>query len=714
MKFGVFIDKGPQPWQIIQQENGVASIHIEGRWDFNVIVNIDDTNRQNVRVFAAIFDEQDGRQIIPWELTSVSSDGTFSHTFQNVPAGGPYRIETGLRMAGGDPSHDWDFRGDMIHHIGVGDLFVIAGQSNAVGYGKDYIFDPPELGIHMLRASGRWDLATHPLGDSTDTVHEENTDFSNTGHSPYIAFAKKIREKTGYPIGLLPTALGGSCLRQWDTDQEGFLWREMMSVIEMAGGKIAAVLWYQGCTDGDTLEQSEAYLETFTKIVNRTREALKAPRLPWFTVQANRQMSPSCLKPDHDLYWGLMREAQRRAALTVPYVYIIPSQDCALSDNIHNKAAAQMMLGQRLARQVLAKYYGLSIACPVPDIYMAEKIDGGHALRLHFTDVAEMLIDRGGPPENIFYIEDGKGIVPITGMRTEKGDALTLTLGRPVEGGTCISALWQCGPEPGMPVESMTRTPILAFFRFEVKFERVIWRDHEAWHFTLNGHDGWVVIPEQPLTDKRFAWRTEFFGAFDYADIALLNKGYYLVHYAIPDMYGCPQAIEMMEEFYQILTKQLHLGKRAVLIGLSRGGLYAYNFALAHPDQTACLYLDAPVLDIRSWPGGKYSGPGEQRCWEECLFHYGLTEETASVFTDNPIDHTEEIANAQIPVILVAGATDELVPYRENGALLEKRLLAHGGKIQTIVKPNCGHHPHSLEDPAEIIAFIEKEGLFET
>ena len=92
--------------------------------------------------------------------------------------------------------------------------------------------------------------------------------------------------------------------------------------------------------------------------------------------------------------------------------------------------------------------------------------------------------------------------------------------------------------------------------------------------------------------------------------------------------------------------------------------------------------------------------------------HYGLTEDTAMEFTGNPIDHTKEIADAGIPVILVAGGADELVPYCENGMLLEQRLKADGGKIKTIVKPACGHHPHSLEDPAEIVEFIEKEGLF--
>lgn len=712
MKFGVFIEKGPQPWQIFQQENGTACISIEGRWDFNVIVNIDESNIGKVQVWAALLDEQDGRQVIPWELTRTNPDNTWSHTFANVPAGGPYRIETGLRMSGGDPTHDWDFRGDMIHHICVGDLFVIAGQSNAVGYAKDYIFDPPEPGIHMLRSHGTWDMATHPLGDSTNTVHEENTDFSNTGHSPYLTFAKKIKEQVGYPIGLLPTALGGSAIRQWDTEQEGDLWREMMQVIQMAGNKISAILWYQGCTDTDTREQAEAYQKVFERVVAATRKELGAPELPWFTIQLNRQMSTDWLKPDHDEFWGIVREAQRKAAQTIPGVSVIPATDCTLSDGIHNKAAANMMLGQRLARQVLTKLYGIPSACPVPDIYMAEKTEGGSKLVLHFTDVEEMIISRNGPADNIFRVEDEKGIVSIKTLIAGQGDSITLELERPAEGRTLVSGLWQASPEYRMPVESMCRTPILSFYRFAVEFERVPWRDREAWHFVLNGHESWVVIPDNPLPDKRWAWRTEFFGAFDYADMALVEKGYYLVYHAISDLYGCPKSVEYMEEFYRVLTEEMQLGKKAVIIGLSRGGLYAWNFAVAHPEQVACLYIDAPVLDIRSWPGGKFSGPGEEACWKECMEHYGLTEETAMTFTGNPIDHVKEIAEAGIPVMLVAGGADELVPYQENGAILEQRLRALGGKIKTIVKPDCGHHPHSLEDPAEIVEFIEEEGIF--
>ena len=86
------------------------------------------------------------------------------HVAFDVPAGGLYRVETYMEYEGWDGLSST--RGDMVHNIGVGDVFVAAGQSNAAGRAKDPIEDGPELGVHLLRPSGRWDLATHPLGET--------------------------------------------------------------------------------------------------------------------------------------------------------------------------------------------------------------------------------------------------------------------------------------------------------------------------------------------------------------------------------------------------------------------------------------------------------------------------------------------------------------------------------------------------------------------
>ncbi|HRU04302.1 MAG TPA: alpha/beta hydrolase, partial [Candidatus Brocadiia bacterium] len=164
--------------------------------------------------------------------------------------------------------------------------------------------------------------------------------------------------------------------------------------------------------------------------------------------------------------------------------------------------------------------------------------------------------------------------------------------------------------------------------------------------------------------------------------------------------------IQEMRAYHAHLEKRHGLAPKAVLEGFSRGGLYAFNYAAAHPDKVAALYLDAPVLDIRSWPGGKGKGIGNPKCWDECLAIYGLTEQTLPSFRGSPLDQVEKVAKARIPIISVCGGADESVPFEENTAILEERCRQLGGVIEVILKKDCGHHPHSLPDPAPITDFI--------
>jgi hypothetical protein len=48
------------------------------------------------------------------------------------------------------------------------------------------------------------------------------------------------------------------------------------------------------------------------------------------------------------------------------------------------------------------------------------------------------------------------------------------------------------------------------------------------------------------------------------------------------------------------------------------------------------------------------------------------------------------------------------VPYEENGKLLQQKLLAAGSDITVIVKPDCEHHPHGLEDLTPLLDFVGK------
>lgn len=237
------------------------------------------------------------------------------------------------------------------------------------------------------------------------------------------------------------------------------------------------------------------------------------------------------------------------------------------------------------------------------------------------------------------------------------------------------------------------------------------WNGYDRSDFVFEGRDAMLVRPTKAVEGKPWIWRTEFFGHEPQADLALLAEGWHVAYLKVSDMYGAPPSIEAMAKFHDHLVKEYGMAKRAVLEGFSRGGLYAVNYAAAHPDQTAGLYLDAPVLDIRSWPGGKGKGQGNAPCWQQCLAIYGLTEETAHSFSANPLDHATALAKAGIPVISVCGDADEAVPLEENTKIFEERYRAAGGKIEVILKPGGKHHPHSLKDPKPITDFILQNAL---
>ncbi len=216
--------------------------------------------------------------------------------------------------------------------------------------------------------------------------------------------------------------------------------------------------------------------------------------------------------------------------------------------------------------------------------------------------------------------------------------------------------------------------------------------------FNFNGYEATVVRPENP--NGKWVWKTEFFGAFDMAERELLDLGYTRVYYAIRDMYGSYRAVRLMREFYKHVIKEFSLEDKCALFGFSRGGLYAFNFALFYPECVDKIYLDAPVLDMRSWP------PAGSQNREQVYAEFDLTPETIMTFKGHPIENLPEFFSHGIPLMLVAGGLDEIVPFEENSGIMIEYCKSHGIDITCIVKPECKHHPHSLEDVTPIVKFV--------
>jgi pimeloyl-ACP methyl ester carboxylesterase len=177
----------------------------------------------------------------------------------------------------------------------------------------------------------------------------------------------------------------------------------------------------------------------------------------------------------------------------------------------------------------------------------------------------------------------------------------------------------------------------------------------------------------------------------------------------VGNTFGCPDAMAHWDVFYRDLTQKYGLSKKTVLEGLSRGGLYIYNWAAANPDKVACLYGDNPVCDFKSWPGGKGKGPGSPDDWKKLIQDYKFSSEPQALAYDkNPIDNLKPLADAKIPIIHLCGDADEVVPFDENTVILKARYEKLGGAFTLIVKPGFKHHPHGLDDPTPIVDFILK------
>jgi lysophospholipase L1-like esterase len=227
--------------------------------------------------------------------------------------------------------------------------------------------------------------------------------------------------------------------------------------------------------------------------------------------------------------------------------------------------------------------------------------------------------------------------------------------------------------------------------------------------FVRNGRACKVVMPKRVASGHPWVWRARFWGHEPQTDIALLERGFHLVYCDAVELFGNAEAVKIWNDYYSFLRK-CGLSKKAVLEGMSRGAVYIYNWAAENPDKVACIYVDNPVLDLKSWPGSQRRNQGAARNeWEIFKKDYGYnSDEAALSFAGSPIDKIDKIVKGGYPMLHVCGDADEAVPMEENTLPFEKRVIELKGNIIVMHKPGFKHHPHSFPNPAPIVNFILK------
>jgi hypothetical protein len=204
-----------------------------------------------------------------------------------------------------------------------------------------------------------------------------------------------------------------------------------------------------------------------------------------------------------------------------------------------------------------------------------------------------------------------------------------------------------------------------------------------------------IVVPKvKPAPGNPWVWRSYFFDHKPYIDSILCARGYYMGYIDLPNLYGCPTAVRGMDSLYKYLTSTYGLSKKPLLIGISRGGLYIYNWARSNIPRVSCLYGDGACMDIIAWPCACYpqGGTPSPSDWATCKQVYGFaSDDIAKAYTGNPYQNMRVFAEAKTPLIHVYGTADPAAIPSLNVLRARDSLQKYGGTMTLIAKPGAGH-----------------------
>ena len=174
--------------------------------------------------------------------------------------------------------------------------------------------------------------------------------------------------------------------------------------------------------------------------------------------------------------------------------------------------------------------------------------------------------------------------------------------------------------------------------------------------------------------DEAERWMHEQFTAAGVA-VAGIDSG---------ESYGSPAGIRCTERLHAEMLKRGY-SKKPCAFGRSRGGLWASAWAIAHPELCAGIAGIYPVYDWRTYPGA-----------ESAAVAYGLSQEQllSKVGELCPIERITVATRAGIPVFIINGDDDTVVPLDRNSAELKKRYESVGaGKLVELeVVKGQGHN----------------------
>ena len=232
---------------------------------------------------------------MPW-LQVNSVKGRKIIASYEAPAGGWWTLEVRIMLDGKEIALG------KVPHVGVGEVFVVAGQSNSANHGEEK--QTPQTGLVASFDGTTWRLAEDPQPGA-----------SGGGGSFLPPLGDELARKLGVPIGFVACGIGATSVREWLPKGATFpnpptiesrvekrpdgLWmskgdayQTFLARMKPLGPRgFRAVLWHQGESDANQKDptrtlRGDLYRQYLETILRESRREI-GWEVPWFVAQAS-------------------------------------------------------------------------------------------------------------------------------------------------------------------------------------------------------------------------------------------------------------------------------------------------------------------------------------------------------------------------------------------------------------------------------------------